>query len=39
MKVQVDVKNVSADELFKAVLDPAGLTFTRHAGGVDIKPK
>jgi hypothetical protein len=38
-KVQVDVKEVSADELFKAVLDPAGLTFARHGNGVDIKPK
>jgi hypothetical protein len=38
-KVQVDVKDVSADELFKAVLDPVGLTFTRHGSGVEITPK
>ncbi len=38
-KVRVDVKEVSADELLKAVLDPAGLTFARHDHVVEIKPK
>jgi hypothetical protein len=38
-KVRVDVKEVSADELLKAVLDPAGLTFARRDNVVEIKPK
>ncbi len=38
-KVRVDVKEVSADELLKAVLDPAGLTFARHENVVEVKPK
>jgi hypothetical protein len=38
-KVRVDVKEVSADELLKAVLDPAGLTFVRHENVVEVKPK
>jgi hypothetical protein len=38
-KVQVNVKEVSADELLQAVLDPAGLTFVRRENVVEIKPK
>jgi len=38
-KVQVDVKDVSADDLLKAVLDPAGLTFAHHENVVEIRPK
>ena len=35
--VKVDVKRVSADELLKAVLEPAGLTFTRDGKVVEVK--
>jgi hypothetical protein len=38
-KVKVDVKEVSADELLKAVLDPVGLTFAHHDNVVEVKPK
>jgi hypothetical protein len=38
-KVQVDVKEVSADELLRAVLEPAGLTYVRHENIVEVKPK
>jgi hypothetical protein len=38
-KVKVDVKDASADELLKAVLDPAGLTFVRHENVIEVKPK
>ena len=37
--VQVDVKDVTADQLLKAVLDPAGLTYERHREVVEVKPK
>jgi len=38
-KVRVDVKDASADELLRAVLDPAGLTFMRRENIVAVKPK
>jgi len=37
--VQVDVKDVSADQLLKAVLEPAGLTYERRGDRVNVKPK
>ncbi len=37
--VQLDVKDVPADELLRAVLEPAGLTFRRHGDVIDILPK
>lgn len=37
--VKLDVKEVGADELLRAVLDPAGLTFQRHGNMIDVKPK
>ncbi len=37
--VKVDVKRVSVDELLKAVLEPAGLTFTRDGKVVEVKVK
>ena len=37
--VKLDVQNVSADDLLHAVLDPAGLTFTRRGNTVEVKPK
>jgi hypothetical protein len=38
-RVGIDVKKVSADELLKAVLEPAGLTFTRNENQVQVKAK
>ncbi len=38
-KVKIDVKDVDADELLRAVLEPAGLTFTRQDNAVDVHPK
>ena len=38
-KVKLDVKEASADELLRAVLDPAGLTFTRKDNVVDVRAK
>lgn len=38
-KVKLDVKDVGDDELLHAVLDPAGLTFTRQQNVVDVQPK
>lgn len=37
--VQVDVKDVSADQLLKAVLEPAGLTYERRGDLVEVKPR
>jgi hypothetical protein len=37
--VQLDVKDVSADELLRAVLEPAGLTFHRRGDVIDVTPK
>jgi hypothetical protein len=37
--VQVDVKDVTADQLLKAVLEPAGLRYERHGDVVEVKPK
>jgi hypothetical protein len=37
--VQVDVKDVGADELLKAVLEPAGLTYERRGEVVEVKPR
>jgi hypothetical protein len=38
-KVEVNLKDASADELLKAVLDPAGLTYVRHENVIEVKPK
>ncbi len=38
-KVQVDVKEVSADALLHAVLDPVGLTYVQHDKAIEVKPK
>lgn len=38
-KVEVNLKDASADELLKAVLEPAGLTYVRHENVVEVKPK
>ena len=38
-KVKLDVKEAGEDELLRAVLEPAGLTFTRKENVVDVKPK
>jgi hypothetical protein len=38
-KVSLDVKEVSADELLHAILDPAGLTFEHHDKIITVKPK
>ena len=38
-KVKIDVKDVGDDELLRAVLEPAGLTFTRKENVVDVRPK
>ena len=38
-KVKLDVKEAGEDELLRAVLEPAGLTFTRKDNVVDVKPK
>jgi len=38
-KVQVNVKEVSAEELLQAVLDPAGLKYVQHDNTFEIKPK
>jgi hypothetical protein len=37
--VQVDVKDVSADQLLKTVLEPAGLTYERRGDVVEVKPR
>ena len=37
--VQVDVKDVSADQLLNAVLEPAGLTYERRGDLVEVKPR
>jgi hypothetical protein len=37
--VQVDVKDVTADQLLKAVLEPAGLTYERRGEVVEVKPR
>jgi hypothetical protein len=37
--VQLDVKDVTADELLRAVLEPAGLTFHRRGDVIDVTPK
>ena len=37
-EVNVNVKNATADELLKAVLTPAGLTFDRHGKAIEIRP-
>ncbi len=37
-EVKVNVKDVTADELLKAVLAPAGLTFDRHGNAIDVRP-
>jgi hypothetical protein len=36
--VKVDVKEVSGDELLRAVLEPAGLTFARQGDVLSVKP-
>jgi hypothetical protein len=38
-EVKIDVKEVSADELLRAVLDPVGLTFKRSGKVVEVIPK
>lgn len=38
-EVQVDVKQVTADQLLRAVLDPVGLTFKRGGNVVEVVPK
>ena len=38
-KVSLDVKEVSADALLHAILDPAGLTFEHHDKFITVKPK
>ncbi|HZZ27839.1 MAG TPA: hypothetical protein VFE46_07500 [Pirellulales bacterium] len=38
-KVKVDVKQVSADELLHAVLEPVGLKYVQHDNVFEIKPK
>ncbi len=38
-KVKIDVKDVGDEELLRAVLEPAGLAFTRKDNVVDVKPK
>ncbi len=38
-KVALDVKEVSADELLHAILDPAGLSFEQHGTTLNVKPK
>ncbi len=38
-KVKIDMKDVGDEELLHAVLEPAGLTFTRKDNVVDVKPK
>lgn len=38
-KVEVNLKDASADELLKAVLEPVGLTYVRHENVVQVKPK
>jgi hypothetical protein len=37
--VHVDVKDVTADQLLNAVLEPAGLTYERRGDVVEVKPK
>jgi len=37
-KVDVSVKDVSADQLLRAVLDPAGLTFERNGNVISVVP-
>lgn len=37
--VQVDVKDVTADQLLKAVLEPAGLVYQQRGNVVNVKPK
>ena len=37
-EVNVNVKEATADELLKAVLAPAGLTFSRHDKVIDVHP-
>lgn len=37
-EVQVNVKDVTADELLKAVLAPAGLAFERRGNAINIRP-
>lgn len=38
-KVKLDVKDAGADELLRAVLEPAGLTFVRNGNVVEVQPK
>ena len=38
-KVALDVKEVSADQLLHAILDPAGLSFEQHGTTLNVKPK
>lgn len=38
-EVQLDVKDVSTDELFRAILDPIGLGFTRDGQTIKVAPK
>ncbi|HEX3999815.1 MAG TPA: hypothetical protein VHX65_14790 [Pirellulales bacterium] len=38
-EVKVNVNNATEDELLHDVLDPAGLTFDRKAGGITVRPK
>ncbi len=37
--VKIDVKDASADELLKSILQPAGLTFRRQGDVIEIAPK
>lgn len=37
-EVNVNVEDATADELLKAVLAPAGLTFDRHGKVIDVRP-
>lgn len=38
-EVKVDVKEVPEDDLLRAVLDPAGLTFDRKGRSITVRPK